>query len=300
MSLEGRLCSRSLNAEKDTKSLYLSKAKSLWSCPQEYFYKYYLWITERETPSYLTYGSNFHKAVELYLLQDVAVAVKYLESISNEVERNQMMVLLDLFIEQWTSKKRTILSSEHSLALPPEYMLTRFDYPHPWYGKADFIFEDEDGIWNGDVKTTSGYGASTSAFYHKSLQTCTYFYINKVHMPEIKGTKIFTLTKTKDPKVFEETILLTKKDMSTAEQFISYTVQKVKSLPEVTEAAEINPTKVFPQNMFNCYPFRGRECPYTPLCRAPEAANNDYFYGTVNSWFCLRDPEEHLELKEKA
>jgi len=165
-----------------------------------------------------------------------------------------------------------------------------------WVVKADFELEFElDGEWVGDLKTTSGYGPAVAKYYHNAPQTKTYFKILQDEKPSLKGTKIFIVTKTKQPRCELETILVTESDKVQAQLFIEQACSKLDTLEarfqQIGSAA-------FTRSMTNCIDqLTGRECPYIPIC-INQIKSQAYLDELLNTWYLNSDPDDHLELKE--
>lgn len=292
--------------DKLTRYMYMSKVSTFQQCPMRYYWQHHLWLQSKTRPSYFTFGSAFHKVVELGLVNgfEASEAVlcqrvdlldklgikledKDIELIGSltEPDKQLMLNMLDAFVVKWNDiGVLNVLSTESSVKFDVSNKSLYFDN---WVAKADFIFQDLDGHWVGDLKTTSGYGAATAAYYHQSPQTKTYFYILQSKMPNLKGTKIFPVTKQK-VRCECETILITQQDKDQAEMFIDEAVNAI------TQAEE---TQQFPRSMTACINSFGQSCPYIPIC-LNKTMTEEYLNDLIDNWYTISSPDEHLELKD--
>lgn len=300
--------------DKLTRYMYMSKVSTFQSCPMRYYWQHHLWLQAKQRPSYFTFGSAFHKVIEiglkhgfeaselvLEMRQDVLgtlsiqIDEKDLELIKelSETDRKLMLDMLDAFVVKWQSiGVQNILSTEASVKFNvgpgSEYNSRFFDN---WVAKADFIFQDLEGHWVGDLKTTSGYGAATATYYHQSPQTKTYFYILQSKMPNLRGTKIFPVTKQKI-RCECETILITEQDKDQANLFITEAIQAIDEAEANFQAG-----KMFHRCMTSCVNSFGQSCPYIPICLTT-SMTEAYFNDLVENWYSISSPDEHLELKD--
>ena len=290
-------------------NLYMSKVSCFQECPRKYFYRYHLNLDVKERPSYFTFGSAFHKVVETFplegrdkaealLINDPEMVMSSLLNPDNlhgyqdvlaltPKERELALEMLDSFVPVWQAVDRDLLGCEKSVLLPlADYK--DFTNPHftSWVAKADFVFEDSEGLWVGDLKTTSSYGAATAKYYHSSFQTKTYFHVLSQLMTKLRGTKIFVATK-KAVRTEVETILINDRDHHQAALFMK------EAIAEMSHAIDRD---CFPRQCTKCVTAFGQECPYLPLCMEPKANSKAYVDDLVANWFVKRDPDEHLEL----
>jgi len=180
-------------------------------------------------------------------------------------------------------EERRLIHSEQIVLFP----LENTSFLKYWCVKADMEYEDSEGHWIGDLKTTSGYGAATARYYRSSFQTKTYYHVLKTLKPSIRGTKIYVVTKQK-VRCEVESVDLTKHDQYQAALFMRAALEEI-------ERAEKE--RHFPREGTACENIFGGLCPYLPLCMDPRVYNNPkYVEELVNDWFAQRDPDEHLEL----
>lgn len=291
--------------------MYMGKAVCSQKCEMQYYLQHHLHIGGKSKPDYLTFGSTFHKAaLELGLVYGFPVAEAVLSQRIDlattlgwkqdqkiiqlfgsltEQDRNLMLAMLEAFEAKINEARiKSILGVEKTVLYPIQHLSNVFTH---WCIKKDFLFEDEEGIWVGDLKTTSGYGASTAKYYHASPQTKTYFYIAQQMMPNLRGTKIFVVTKQKI-RCEIETIYLTDADKYEAELFIKEALRGVDAFEERLKN-NIPPLR----QMSHCLNFLGQECPYIPLCA--KAINSErYVKDLLDNWFEESNPDDHLELGE--
>lgn len=270
--------------------LYMSKVNDLFDCPRKYFYIHHEHLLPKEEPIYLTFGSLIHKAI--YDMGEDNDLIKGASTIANssmdEESKNLAVFLLRIFRDKYLAEKPVKLIEQEIPKLVPLENGEFFKY---WVVKPDRITEFEDGLWLCEYKTTSGYGASTAAYYHNSLQTLTYFHNTKKFYENAKGTKLFIMTKKGKTKadtdrVIVEPIMLSSEDMYRAQSFMSYAI---------AFAEHIESTHAFYKFQTRCHPFTGGECPYFPLCFT--RGKESYLKEVKEMLFEVRDPDEHLELE---
>lgn len=270
--------------------LYMSKINDLFDCPRKYFYIHHEHLLPKEEPIYLTFGSLIHKAI--YDMGEDSDLIKGASTIANsgidEENKNLAVFLLRIFREKYLAEKPVKLIEQEIPKLVP---LENGGFFKHWVVKPDRITEFEDGLWLCEYKTTSGYGASTAAYYHNSLQTLTYFHNTKKFYENAKGTKLFIMTKKGKTKadtdrVIVEPIMLSSEDMFRAQSFMSYAI---------AFAEHIESTHAFYKFQTRCHPFTGGECPYFPLCFT--RGKESYLKEVKEMLFEVRDPDEHLELE---
>lgn len=289
-----------------TDKMYLSKVSTFQTCPRKYYWQHHLHLQSKDRPSYFTFGSGYHKAViELGLVYGFPIAeaalqhrfdlfpalgvrpdAKTVEVIQGlaENDRRLMLDMMETFEQRWKAKSREILTTEKSVQYDISHLSPFFK---TWVVKADFIFQDDEGLWVGDLKTTAGYGPAVAKYYHSSPQTKTYFWILQQVMPNLRGTKIFVSTKQK-VRTEVETILLTDADKYEAELFIGEALRAIDTCEQ---------TAHFPRSMTNCVNSYGQECPYRPLCTQP-IKSQAYLDELINNWYRIESPDLHLELED--
>lgn len=288
--------------------LYMGKCMSAQKCEMMYYWQHHLHLQHKHTPDYLTFGSVFHKAaLELGLNFgfDVAEAIlqhrldlaktlgwKQDDKVArlfadvSEADRNLMLIMLDAFAVKIKEAGITqILGVEKTVKYP-----IVSPYFTDWCIKIDFLFQDMEGVWAGDLKTTSGYGPATARYYHSSPQTKTYFHIAKKLMPNLRGTKIFVVTKQK-VRCEIETILLNNADHYEAELFME---ESIKHLNSIETEYKMYQTP-FQRHMSHCINFLGQECPYIPICVKP-ITSQSYLDDLLHNWYTISNPDDHLEL----
>lgn len=296
--------------DKLTDRLYLGKVMCEQKCPMQYYWQHHLHLQPKSKPDYLSFGSNFHKvALELGLVYGFPIAEavlgqridlakqlgwkedeKTLTMVNNlsSSDRELMLLMLDAFSEKVAqSSIRNILGVEKTVQYDISKMSSFFK---TWCIKCDFVFEDYEGLWVGDLKTTSGYGASTAKYYHSSPQTKTYFYIAQKMMPNLRGTKIFVVTKQK-VRCEVEPIYITERDMWEAELFISESVEAMERLETKSKGFQIG----YARHMTHCLNFLGQECPYIPIC-IKQISSQQYLEDLLANWYEFSSPDDHLEL----
>lgn len=269
--------------------LYMSKINDLFDCPRKYFYIHHEHLLPKEEPIYLTFGSLIHKAI--YDMGEDSDLIKGASTIVNssidEENKNLAVFLLRIFRDKYLNEKPIRMIEQEVPKLVP----IEGEFFKHWVVKPDRVAEFEDGLWLCEYKTTSGYGASTAAYYHNSLQTLTYFFNTKKFFENARGTKLFIMTKkgktkAEDERVIVEPIMLSSEDMYRAQSFMTYAI---------AFAEHIESTHSFYKFQTRCHPFTGGECPYFPLCFT--RGKEDYIKEVKSMLFEVRDPDEHLELE---
>lgn len=293
-----------------TDRLYLGKVMCGQKCPMQYYWQHHLHLQSKTKPDYLTFGSVFHKvALELGLVYSFPIAEAVLNkridlaiqlgwkqdqklidlfADLSDSTREMMLLMLDAFSEKVAASNiKTILGVEKTVQYDISHLSNFFK---TWCIKCDFVFEDEEGLWVGDLKTTSGYGASTAKFYHSSPQTKTYFTIAQRMMPNLRGTKIFVVTKQKI-RCEVEPIYITEKDVYEADLFISNAIKSLDRLEESLRQGN-EPDR----HMTHCLNFLGQECPCIPICIKP-ITSEQYLEDLLSNWYEVSNPDDHLELE---
>lgn len=269
--------------------LFNSKTADFQSCPAFYFWHQHAHLEGPTRPSYFKFGSDFHvMALKYGLLHGVEAGEHWLVTQPDIAEPDKMLMLnmYDVFMRVWLSKPRRVISVEESVLFPIDGF-THFD---TWVVKPDAVYEEEDGSkWCMDLKTTSGYGAATAKYYHQSLQTKTFFHVQHELDQTLAGTKIFVATKTKDPRVEVEEIVLNSLDHHQAKTHMQEAATAIdRAVTDYT----------FPRNCQSCVNFQGKECPYIPLCMDHRVGHgNAHQEDLLANWFKTADPDEHLELE---
>ena len=259
-----------------SKNLFLSKIQTAYECPRKYFHSYHSCLGPKEKPDYFQTGTDFHECVEVLLTEGPEKAYEKAESVSNE-----MMFYLKVFAEKFYDLNPAVLGTERPVIMP----INNNKFFDAWVVKSDSTLQLKNGaLWNGEWKTAGGYGASTARYYYNSLQTLTYNYVIKKHMPDIRGTKLFVVTKTKTPVCHVEDIMISQKDLDRAELFIE---DAIEYLTEIEERAE------YPRHQTSCTHARQQECMFLPICFEK---NENYVNEIIPNLYSIHDPDAHLEL----
>lgn len=309
--------------DKLTPLLYLGKVTCAQTCWMQYYFNHHLHLQPISKPANLTFGSFCHKIfLEVGLLHsfqaaeailqdrpDLAEAFnfqpddKVVEMVqsTSKADKDLALNMLDAFQPVWEAKPRKLLSVEQTVKFPISHLSDFFTH---WCVKADMVFEDDEGRWIGDLKTTSAYGPSVAKYYHTAPQTKAYFWILQQLMPDLRGTKIFVVTK-KAVRCEVETVLLTDQDKHQAELFVTEAVKEItehearsrgliEHIDGSTEEAS-DPTR-FPRRMTRCLDYFGKECPYIPIC-IEKIKSQEYLNEVLSNWYKIESPDEHLELE---
>ena len=300
-----------------TPLLYMSKVACFQQCAMKYYWSHHLNLQTKDKPGYFAFGSTCHRAViELGLvygfnvteaalqlrwdIADLLAGEPIIQKIKDEItgtseaDRSLMLTMCDAFQEKWSTLGiKQVLGTEKSVKYDIRHLSPFFT---DWVVKADFLFEDQDGVWVGDLKTTSGYGTQTAKYYHSSPQTKTYFYILQKMMPNLMGTKIFVLTKQK-VRCEVETILLTEADKYEAELFIEEAVKSIDHVEWLADPQIAKECEPFPRSMTSCINHFGQECPYIPICIQP-IKSQAYLDDVLANWYRVESPDLHLELED--
>lgn len=269
-------------------NLYLSKIQSLYSCPKKYWLTYHKKLVSKTPYMPFYFGAVLHKAIELSLEQkEIGIGLIHIgQSELDDYAKGTCKLHLDLVLNSFNALGVKVLDSER-----PIHIKLYGGFFHRWYIKTDLLAEFPDGVWVVDFKTTSGYGASIAKYYHTSMQTLSYNYIVKKTFGEskVKGTKIFVLPKTKDPKLFVEDIVLSDKDMQKAERFIE---------TASTTAEEEEDKGTFVRRELSCTDFKGGDCIFLPICFDLE--QEGYVLQAGDLLYKEQDPDEHLSLEKEV
>jgi hypothetical protein len=290
--------------------MYLSKAGAAQQCPMRYYWSNYCWLQAKERPVHFRFGSAIHKAVEIALNYSFPVAeailsdridlalslglpesVKYADILeSPKVDKELMLMMLEAFEFRWKAAGIiSLMSTEYSVQVPLADLGVTSKYFTHWVVKADFIYKDMEGVWVGDLKSTSGYGPATAKYYHLSPQTKTYFHLLKRYMPALIGTKIWVVTKQKVRCEIEK-ILINEDDHFQAQTFIEEAVRYNERIQDDFLEGKF-PTRC----MTSCVNSYGQECPYIPIC-IHKLKSNEYALDLINNWYKIESPDKHLEL----
>ena len=288
--------------------LYNSKINDYQKCPRYAWFRHHLGLRPKDKPRYFTIGSALHKAAEIGLQEgfDLGLAVTFPDATGGLQALRDILKAYDLqdlqalteqelslinnmyeeFFKTWEATPRTILAIEETMKhpLPPNPYFTH------WTVKADQVFEDSEGVWNGDIKTTSGYGPSTAKQYHDSLQTKTYGRAIKEVYPDLRGAKIFVCTK-KAVRCVEETIPFADDDFYAAELHMKAAFE---------DAIRMEETRDFPRRCTSCVNTYGHKCEFYPICMERAATNMAYVQDIIKNWYTQSNPDEHLELGKEA
>jgi len=269
----------------------MSKISDLFDCPRKYFHIHHEHLLPKEEPIYFRFGSLIHKAIESMGEESDLLkgAFEIANSDFDDKNKELAIFLIKGFKEKYDALTPIkMIEQEKAKMLPLDG-----EFFHNWVVKPDRISEYPDGIWLNEYKTTSGYGSSTAAYYHNSLQTLTYFYITQTFYPEARGTKLFIMTKKgaskkDEDRVIVEAIQLSEEDKYRAQSFIKYAH---------AFAEHIESSRSFYKFQTRCHPFTGGECPYFPLCFT--RGKKEYLDEIKQMLFINRDPDEHLELDKQ-
>lgn len=196
--------------------------------------------------------------------------------------KDEMRTLLVMLAEKMAEEDiGRIYEVEHTALIPIEG--NKF-FRH-WSVKCDLVAEFGNQLWNGELKTTGGYGAATAAFYHNSMQTLHYFHYIKDTYPGVRGTKLFVCVRAKkSPRVEVEDILVTKDQIRQAELFR-------KNALDFATLVETN--EFYPRFMTKCHTVKEGECAYRPICFVE---NIEYRAKWIEELYTYANPDEHLGL----
>lgn len=266
--------------------LYLSKVTKMYECPRRYFLRHYLHLNQKTKKAQMQFGAEFHDLAKTMNESRYALAVAELQANMNagnvsEEDAYEQATLLTLLKEKQEEKGlRQMLVIEEAMPTP-----LAGPYFTSWFIKSDAIAEFDDGLWNVEYKTTSGFGAATKNYYHNSMQTVTYFRNVKERYPDVKGTRLFVLVRAKrEPRCEVEDILLTKHQLEVASRFEDASVEY---------AERLEATRHFPRFGTKCMTIRAGECEYNPICWQQSGA---YVKEVIENIYEKSDPDAHLGL----
>jgi hypothetical protein len=270
----------------------MSKVADLFDCPRKYFYIHHQHLLPKEEPIYLRFGSLIHSAIEAMGEENdlLAGVNKVALSEFDDENKNLATFLLRVFHGKYAALNPVKMLEQEK---PKLFKISDDEdtYFTHWVVKPDRIIMLESGLWLCEYKTTSGYGPSTAAYYHNSLQTLTYFYVTGTFYPDALGTLLFIMTKkgktkAEEERVMVERIQLSQEDIWRAKSFMEYAIMFANHIEE---------KQAFYKFQTKCHPFTGGECPYFPLCFT--RGKEEYLEEVKTMLFNVRDPDEHLELE---
>lgn len=250
-------------------------------CPMKYYWGYYRGLKTKEVSGPMQYGGDFHSMAQVMNETRLGVALATLETMDY---RQEVKEEIALELDMLNSKMEEEGGGEVIAVETPMPVLLPGPYFREWYIKSDLIKMFKGELWNTEYKTTGGYGAATAAYYHNSMQTLSYFSAVKEAYPEVRGTKMFIIVRTKTPRIEVEDILITKDNIRMAKMF---------RRDAHAEAEEIEATRNFRRKMTHCISLREGECSYRPICFA---TNPDYQNQWIDEIYIKGNPDEHLGL----
>lgn len=264
--------------------LYLSKVNTLFACPRRYWWIHHAHLIPKQKSDAMTWGAEFHHMAEFAALHGWDVAFTEIQSQPWQEDKiAEMTYLLSLLKDKIEDAGLEEFIEIETTGLIP---IENSSYFSNWTVKSDHIGRyKRSEIWNGEYKTTSGYGAATAAFYHNSMQTLHYFHYVKTIHPNVRGTKLFVCVRAKkEPRVVVEDILVSKDQIRQAELFRSNAL----AYAEQTEKEG-----VFPRFMTKCHTVKEGECAFKPVCFVQ---NEEYRDRWLSELYEERSPDEHLGL----
>ena len=263
--------------------LYLSKINTIFSCPMRYWWIHHAHFIPKNKNSNMVWGSDFHSAAETGATQGWDIAQAEIQAKPwDEDKKEEMSYLLSLYQDKVEDEGLESYLHVENTALIPTKRTDIFKY---WSVKADHLGLYKGQLWNGEIKTTSGYGAATAAFYHNSMQTLHYFHYTKTAHPEVRGTKLFVVVRAKrEPRVVVENILITKDQMLQAELFRDNAL---------SFAEKCEKENYFPRFMTKCHTIKEGECAFKPICFVK---NEKYRDKWIPELYDIKSPDEHLGL----
>lgn len=268
-----------------SKLLYLSKINTAFACPRRYWWIHHAHLIPVSKSDAMTWGADFHGLAEIAAFHSLGAAQADLLSKPWDEQRiSDMSYMLGLLYEKFEEEKlEEFIQIETTGMIPIEDS----EYFSFWTVKSDHIGRYRGAIWNGELKTTSGYGAATAAFYHNSMQTLHYFHYVKNLYPTVRGTKLFVCVRAKkEPRVVVEDILISKAQIKQAELF---------RLNALSYVEELEDKQVFPRFMTKCHTVKEGECQFKPICFAE---NEEYRDRWIKELYEERSPDEHLGLSQ--
>lgn len=269
---------------KTSKRLYLSKVYAMDECPRRYFWIHYYHIQTKKKNDKMVWGADFHSHSDTLLNKGFGEAAVEIQNRGYDEKKLEdlgycVSLLNDKLKEEGLEE---VLAVEEATPI-------KLDGPYfeEWMTKSDAVAVFKGRLWNVEYKTTSGYGSATAAFYHNSMQTLTYFKNMKEKHPEVVGTKLFVIVRTKVPRIEVENIVVTKEQLRRADIFID-------DAHRYAEALEF--TREFRQKQTKCIEVKSGECPYYPICFSQD---DKYIKQWIEELYDVRDPDEHLNIQEE-
>lgn len=288
--------------ERRNMNFFLSKAISAFSCPKRYYWEYHFNLAPKVKSLPMWKGAIAHdtisRAIKLKKDRDSkeAIALAFAKArIGMEGMPLEHQTLTQGFIlNLWeVLQDRNILETEKILTYPL-HNIKNTEWPlEPiyWKAKLDLIEQDPtEGIWVGEIKTTSGYSPSTLLkVYHKSIQPWLYLFCASMLGFKARGVRMFIVTKPSKEHpfpVYVEDIPTTPQNFKSAETFIYEVVDYITLLET---------RKTFYRNRTACAGPFGDECPFILLCDPKVKEDSAYFNDLIKNLYLVRDPEEHLK-----
>lgn len=263
--------------------LYMSKINTLFSCPMRYWWIHHAHFIPKSKNQNMLWGSDFHEKAAVAAVHGWGVAqAEILTENWEEGKKEEMSLMLGMLQDKMEEEGLDRFIDVEQTALIP---ISTSPFFKDWTTKSDHIGIYKGSVWNGELKTTSGYGAATASYYHNSMQTLHYFhYVKSVH-PEVRGTKLFVVVRAKkEPRVAVEDIILTKDQMTQAELFRNHAL---------AFADRVESEGFFPRFMTKCHTVKEGECAFKPICFVK---NEEYRDRWIPELYDVRSPDEHLGL----
>lgn len=263
--------------------LYLSKINTLFACPMRYWWIHHAHLIPKTKSQAMVWGSDFHASAETGETYGWDIAQAEIQAKPwDEQKKEEVSLMLGLLQDKMEEEGiESYFSIEKTSLIPIEGS----DFFSFWSIKADHVGMYKGELWNGELKTTSGYGNATALFYHNSMQTLHYFHYIKTVYPEVRGTKLFVVVRAKrEPRVIVENILITKDQIAQAELFR-------KNALAFAERCERE--NFFPRFMTKCHTVKEGECPFKNICFVKNESYRDKW---ISELFEIKSPDEHLGL----
>lgn len=221
-----------------------SYVKMLYECPKKFYYRAVKELTpvQQEESTALLTGKLFHLTFEHMYRKN------QLLDLPEELRPAQ-----DLIVE-WLDRNGSKLLYVETPMLITVGLEKRFII------KPDFILQDSEGVWIGDLKTSKT-PTRTLSNYYNIPQPWTYLRILKwvwENPEDIKGVLLLGLATTKTPTLIEERIPTTQNALVMATKYLTYAFE---TLSLYTTGG------IWPCS-FNCVNFYGATCHYLNICQS--------------------------------
>jgi hypothetical protein len=228
----------------------------------------------------------------------IAIGLKSCASDLSDLPLDQKNMATDMAMDIWDKiKLLDVIASEKVF----DYHFEHDSHPFVWKIKPDNIIKESGKYYQGEYKTTEGYGPATQKFYHKGIQLWLYLKVLLIleEYTPFEGVQLFVATPApKSPQGLAkwqgcaiETISKNDTSLEVAHRYILDSATKVL---DIETRIDKGGTDLLLRNRNECTSFRGGECAYPLLCDPKVKVGSPYYDSVVNSLFKHQHPTSHL------